>query len=303
MEVGERGGIRVTGHQQTSDPHIWAVGDAVEVRDRITDAWTLCPLAGPANRQGRIAADHIFGRAARFRGVLGTGIVRVFDLAAGLTGATERTLRQAGIPHEVLHLHPPSHAGYYPGAQPLSLKVRFAPEDGRLLGVQAVGADGVDKRLDVFAAALHAGMTVDDLAEIELSYAPPFGSAKDPVNLAGMAAQNVLRGDVALAQWPEIGRLDPAKQFLLDVRSPAEWDQGRLPGATLIPLPELRARVDELPRDKEIIVHCQSGQRSYFACRFLTQRGHRVRNLAGSYRTWMAARSTHPARPGQPSSN
>jgi NADPH-dependent 2,4-dienoyl-CoA reductase/sulfur reductase-like enzyme/rhodanese-related sulfurtransferase len=283
LEIGARGGIRVNEHQQTSDPRVWAVGDAVEVRDRITGEWTLLPLAGPANRQGRIAADHLLGRDSRYRGSLGTGLVRVFGLTAGMTGANEKTLRRVGIPYETLFLYPLSHAGYYPDAHPISLKVLFAPDTGKLLGAQIVGAAGVDKRLDVLATALHAGLTTDDLAELELGYAPPFGSAKDPVNLAGMAAQNVRRGDVRLAHWPDVEALDPRRQFLLDVRNPDEWETGHLPGATLIPLPELRARVDELPRDKEIIAYCRSGQRSYFACRFLSQRGYRVRNLAGSY--------------------
>lgn len=289
LEIGGRGGIRVNDSLQTSDPHIWAVGDAVEVRDFVTGAWGLVPLAGPANRQGRIVADNILGCPATYKGTLGTGIVRVFGLVAAATGANARTLRREGISFEALHLHPSSHAGYYPGAQPIALKVLFSPDNGKLLGVQAVGRDGIDKRIDVFATAIKAGMTVDDLADLELAYAPPFGSAKDPVNLAGMAAQNVRRGYVQTAQWNEVATLDPDKQFLLDVRGKAEVQAGAIPGATHIPLPELRARVGKLPLGKEIIVHCQSGQRSYFACRFLTQRGFRTRNLSGSYRTWKAA--------------
>ena len=218
LEIGARGGIRVNEHLQTTDPHIWAVGDAIEVRDAITGAWSVIPLAGPANRQGRIAADNIFGRPTRYYGTWGTAILRLFDLTAGCTGANEKTLRAAGIPYQALHLHPGSHAGYYPGGEPIALKVLFAPDTGKLLGAQAVGRDGVDKRLDVFATALKGGMTVHDLAELELAYAPPYGSAKDPANLAGMAAQNVLAGDVSLAQWHEVAALDPAKTVLLDVR-------------------------------------------------------------------------------------
>lgn len=291
LEIGSRGGIRVNDSLQTSDPHIWAVGDAIEVKDFVTGGWTLIPLAGPANRQGRIVADNILGQPTHYAGTLGTGIVRLFGLAAGATGANEKTLQREAIPYAVLHLHPPSHATYYPGAQPVALKVLFAPDTGRLLGVQAVGKDGIDKRLDVFATALKAGMTVDDLAELELAYAPPFGSAKDPVNLAGMAAQNVRRGYVRTAQWNEVAGLEPDRQFLLDVRSEEEFRNGHIPGATHIPLPQLRARVSEVPPDKEILVHCQSGQRSYFACRFLSQRGFNVRNLTGSYRTWKTATS------------
>jgi NADPH-dependent 2,4-dienoyl-CoA reductase/sulfur reductase-like enzyme/rhodanese-related sulfurtransferase len=289
LEIGERGGIRVNERMQTSDPSIYAVGDVVEVRDVITGAWSLIPLAGPANRQGRIAADNIMGRTASYKGTQGTAVLRLFGLTAGCTGANEKTLRAAGIACEVLHLHPASHAGYYPGAEPIAMKVLFAPETGKLLGAQAVGKDGVDKRLDVFATALKADMTMDDLAELELAYAPPFGSAKDPVNLAGMAAQNVLSGDVVLAQWHEIATLDPAKTLVLDVRRADERAKGCIPGSMHIPLDELRARIAELPKDKEIIASCQSGQRSYFACRLLAQHGFKVRNLAGSWRTFSTA--------------
>jgi NADPH-dependent 2,4-dienoyl-CoA reductase/sulfur reductase-like enzyme/rhodanese-related sulfurtransferase len=290
LEIGDAGGIRVDEQMRTSDPNIFAVGDAVEVRDAITGAWTLIPLAGPANRQGRIAADAIFGLPSRYTATLGTAIIRVFGLAAGCTGANAKTLPRAGIPFEAIHLHPNSHAGYYPGAKPIALKVLFCPKSGKLLGAQAVGADGVDKRIDVFATALKAGMTADDLAELELAYAPPFGSAKDPVNLAGMIAQNVLAGRMGVAQWSEVsGGADGAPFVLLDVREKAEVEAGRIPGSIHIPLGELRARLGELPRDREIIVHCQSGQRSYFASRILAQRGFRVRNLTGSYKTWKAA--------------
>jgi len=289
LEIGERGGIRVNERMQTSDPSIYAVGDVVEVRDVITGAWSLIPLAGPANRQGRIAADNIMGRTASYKGTQGTAVLRLFGLTAGCTGANEKTLRAAGIACEVLHLHPASHAGYYPGAEPIAMKVLFAPGTGKLLGAQAVGKDGVDKRLDVFATALKAGMTMDDLAELELAYAPPFGSAKDPVNLAGMAAQNVLSGDVVLAQWHEIATLDPSKTLVLDVRRADERAKGCIPGSMHIPLDELRARIAELPKDKEIIASCQSGQRSYFACRLLAQHGFKVRNLAGSWRTFSTA--------------
>lgn len=292
LELGTLGGVRVNASMQTSDPRIYAVGDAIEVHDRVTGAWSIIPLAGPANRQGRIAADNIFGRASRFEGTWGTAILRLFNLSAGCTGANERSLRKAGISFQALHLHPGSHAGYYPGAEPIAMKILFSPESGRLLGAQAVGHDGVDKRIDVLATALKAGMTMTDLAELELAYAPPFGSAKDPVNLAGMAAQNVLAGDVQLAQWGELASIDLERTLVLDVRRPDECAKGGIPGAVRIPLDELRARMNELPRDREIIVHCQSGQRSYFACRILSQNGFRVRNLTGSYRTWRTATST-----------
>lgn len=292
LELGELGGLRVDTHLRTSDPAIWAVGDAIEVRCRVTGRWQLIPLAGPANRQGRIAADNIFGRPATYEGTLGTAVLRLFRLTAACVGVNETTLRRLGRPHQALHLHPTSHAGYYPGAEPLALKILFDPDTGALLGAQAVGREGVDKRIDVVATALRAGLTVHDLADLELCYAPPFGSAKDPVNLAGMAAQNVLRGDVRLAQWWELPQLEPVRTVVLDVRSAAERASGHIPGSLHIPLPELRARLHELPRDKEIVVSCQSGQRSYFACRLLSQRGFHVRNLTGSFRTWsMAPRS------------
>jgi NADPH-dependent 2,4-dienoyl-CoA reductase/sulfur reductase-like enzyme/rhodanese-related sulfurtransferase len=304
LEIGERGGIRVNEHLQTSDPDIWAVGDAIEVRDAVTHQWALIPLAGPANRQGRIAADNIFGRPSRYEGTFGTAILRLFNLTAACTGASEKVLRKAGIPCQALHLHPGSHAGYYPGSQPIALKILFAPETGKLLGAQAVGHDGVDKRVDVLATALKAGMTVHELADLELAYSPPYGSAKDPVNLAGMAAENVIAGDVQLAQWNEVKA--PARVsetvvasserprgrngfILLDVRRLAERAKGFILGSVHIPLDELRARMDELPRQREIVIHCQTGQRSYFACRILSQHGFHVRNLSGSYRTWSAA--------------
>jgi NADPH-dependent 2,4-dienoyl-CoA reductase/sulfur reductase-like enzyme/rhodanese-related sulfurtransferase len=286
LEIGKLGGIRVNEYLQTSDPHIWAVGDAIEVRDGVTNQWALIPLAGPANRQGRIAADNILGRPSRYDHTWGTAILRLFNLTAGCTGANEKTLRRAAVPFKAIHLHPGSHAGYYPGAQPIALKVLFTPETGRLLGAQAVGHEGVDKRIDVLATALKAGLTVHDLAELELAYAPPYGSAKDPVNLAGMAAQNVLAGDVALAQWDEVASLDPVTTLLLDVRSLAERILGFIPDSIHIPLDELRQRLSELPRDREIITYCQTGQRSYNAARILSQHGFRVRNLTGSYRTW-----------------
>ncbi len=289
LEIGERGGIRVNEHLQTSDPHIWAVGDAIEVHDAATGAWSLIPLAGPANRQGRIAADRIFGRPSCYKGTWGTAILRLFDLTAACTGASEKILRDAGIPFEVIHLHPGSHAGYYPGASSIALKIMFAPDTGKLLGAQAVGSEGVDKRIDVLATALQAGMTVHDLAELELAYAPPFSAAKDPVNLAGMIAQNVLTGDVKVMQWHEIADLDPHKSVILDVRDDAERQQGYIPGSIHIPLPQLRLRLSELPYDREIVPYCRSGQRSYYACCILNQHGFRARNLTGSYRTWHAA--------------
>jgi len=292
LELGPTDGILVNAQLQTSDPHIWAVGDAIEVTHGATFAPALIPLAGPANRQGRIVADNICGLNSEYRGTLGTAVVRVFDIVAACTGANETLLGKSGINYEAIHLHPNSHAGYYPGAKSLALKILFAPENGRLLGAQAVGEDGVDKRIDVLATALYAGMTIDDLAELELAYAPPYGSAKDPVNLAGMAAQNLLTGLVRVAQWYDVPKLLEAGAVVVDVREPSERESGILPGSLSIPLGELRSRLAELPKDREILAHCASGQRSYNACRILMQHGFKCWNLTGSYKTWKAAESS-----------
>lgn len=289
LALGERGGVRVDERLRTSDPAIWAVGDAVEVSDPVTGSRGLVPLAGPANRQGRIVADNLCGRPSAYRGTLGTAIVRVFGLTAAASGANAKTLTRLNRPFQVVHLHPGSHAGYYPGAKPIHLKVLFAPDSGKLLGVQAVGADGVDKRVDVIATALHFGGTVHDLAELELSYAPPFGSAKDPVNLAGMAAGNILAGDVAVARWDEVEALVKAGAGVLDVREAGERAGGFIPDSLSIPLGQLRGRLGELDRGREWLVYCASGQRSYNACRVLAQHGYRCRNLTGAYRTWAPA--------------
>ncbi|QDU20668.1 FAD-dependent oxidoreductase [Urbifossiella limnaea] len=279
IEVGERGGIRVDEHMRTSDPDIFAVGDAIEVKDFVTGRWSLVALAGPANRQGRIAADVIAGRDSRYRGTQGTSIIGVFGGAAAWTGVSEKTLNRLGdTDYEKVYLFPNSHAGYYPGAKPIHLKVIFRKSDGRLLGAQAIGEDGpaVDKRISALAMALQLGGTVYDLEEAELCYAPQFGSAKDPVNFAGMVAANVLRGDMPLSHWGETeGRL------LLDVRDPAELVLESVPGAVNIPLPQLRSRLGELPRDREIHVICRSAQRAYYATRVLLQNGFTARTLGG----------------------
>ncbi|MFC2029982.1 FAD-dependent oxidoreductase [Chloroflexota bacterium] len=277
LEIGELGGIRVDDQMRTSDPDIFAVGDAVEVKDFGTGQWSLVALAGPANRQGRIAADVIAGRDARFRGTQGTAIVGLFGGAAAWTGVSEKTLVRLGqTDYEKIYLYPNSHAGYYPGAQYLAMKIIFRKSDGRLLGAQAVGRDGVDKRIDAFATAIQLGGTVYDLEEIELCYAPQFGSAKSPVNFAGMVAVDVLCGDMPLTHWNsgETG-------FLLDVRHPEELAVEQAPGAVNIPLDQLRARLGELPRDREIHVICRSGQRAYYATRILLQNGFKARNIAG----------------------
>ena len=272
----------------TSNPDIFAVGDAVEVRDFVTGQWTLIPLAGPANRQGRIAADVIAGRDSRFRGTQGTSICQIFEAAIAQTGASEKLLTQLGqTDFEKIYLYPNSHAGYYPGAKMLAIKVLFRKSDGRLLGAQVLGEDGVPKRIDAFAMAIQMGCTIYDLEEAELSYAPPYGSAKDPVNFAGMVAADILRGDMSVCHWNSVNN-----GFLLDVRNPPELAVEQVPGVLNIPLPQLRARLEELPRDRDILVICRSGQRAYYATRILLQNGFKARNVAGG----MLARS-HAASP------
>ena len=296
LPIGPTGGIVVDDHMRTADPAIWAVGDAVEVTHLVGGGPCLIPLAGPANRQGRIAADNVFGRPSVYRKTQGTAICKVFDLAIGMTGLSEKALRKAGRPCEKVYVHPASHAAYYPGASPLSLKLLFDPADGRVLGAQAVGADGVDKRIDVLAVAIRAGLTVQDLADQELAYAPPYGSARDPVNYAGFVAANVLAGDVALCHTEDVARPGPGR-LLLDVRTPKEVAGGTIPGALSIPLDDLRGRLGELPRDKEILAFCQVGLRGYLACRILAQKGFRCRNLSGGYKTYLAAVGTLPTEP------
>jgi NADPH-dependent 2,4-dienoyl-CoA reductase/sulfur reductase-like enzyme/rhodanese-related sulfurtransferase len=286
LEIGARGGIRTDAHMRTSDPKIWAVGDAVEVRDAVTGEWTVIPLAGPANRQGRVAAESICGRPSAFRGVQGTAVCGVFGTTVAATGASEKSLKRAGITaYEKVYLHPGSHAGYYPGARPIHMKLLFSTSDGRVLGAQAVGEEGVDKRIDVIAMAIQKGATVADLEEAELCYAPQFGAAKDPVNIAGMIAGNALRGDLPLAHWENLSDPDA---MLVDVREPAEFAAGHVPGAVNMPLSELRRRVGELPTDREIRLYCGVGQRAYYATRLLLQHGRRVRNLPGGWQTYQA---------------
>jgi NADPH-dependent 2,4-dienoyl-CoA reductase/sulfur reductase-like enzyme/rhodanese-related sulfurtransferase len=288
LAIGARGGIVVDERMRTSDPRIYAVGDAIEVRDVIVGQEIILPLAGPANRQGRVAAEAIAGRWTRFRGVQATAIVSVLGLTVATTGASEKGLRRAGVTdYGVVYLHPGHHAGYYPGATAIHLKLIYSPEDGRILGAQAVGREGVDKRIDVIATMVQMRGTVHDLAEVELCYAPQFGAAKDPVNVAGMMAANALRGDMPLADWSEIGRTGAV---LLDVREPDEFARGHLEGAVNLPLSELRRRMDEVPRGRELWVYCAAGQRAYYAQRLLMQRGLPVKNLSGGFTTYTMMR-------------
>ncbi|MCK5552890.1 MAG: FAD-dependent oxidoreductase [Deltaproteobacteria bacterium] len=294
LELGERGGIQVDDRMQTSDPNIWAVGDVVEVRDVVTGTWQPLALAGPANRQGRIAAatinavlnpDTSGGTAlVRFRGVQGTSVCSVFGLSIATTGTSEKALKRTEIDnYEKVYLHPHNHVTYYPGAKEMHIKLLFAKDDGRVLGAQAIGKSDVARRIDVIAMAIQLGGTVYDLEESELCYAPQFGAAKDPVNLAGMVAANYLRGDSPLAQWEQ---LDGTQAQALDVRTAAEHKKGHIPGAKNIPLNELRGRLGELSKAQEIWTVCQSGHRSYYATRILLQNGFRVKNLPGGMQTY-----------------
>jgi NADPH-dependent 2,4-dienoyl-CoA reductase/sulfur reductase-like enzyme/rhodanese-related sulfurtransferase len=296
LEAGPRGGIRVNDHLQTSDPDIYAVGDAIEVKDFVTGDPAQVPLAGPANRQGRIAADNIFGRSARYRGTQGTAIVRVFDKTAAMTGASEKVLKRANRPYRKVYVHPTHHAGYYPGAEAMTLKLLFDPQTGKVLGAQAVGGAGVDKRIDVLAVAIQAGLTVFDLEEMELAYSPQYGSAKDPINMAGFVAGGLLRGDHPQVDVEAV-LAAPAGEapYLVDVRTPQEYADGHIPEAVNLPVDDLRTRLGELPRDRQIGVYCQLGQRGYLATRILRQTGFRAANVGGGYKTY---RLLHPDRNG-----
>lgn len=285
LEVGERGGIVVDEHHRTSDPQIYAVGDAVVKRDALDGSQTLVPLANTANLQGRRVADHIAGQAGRSRPVLGTAIVGALGLQVATTGWNEKRLRAADRAYRAIHTHASSHATYYPGADSLSLKLLVDPETDAILGAQAIGRSGADKRIDVIAAAITGGITASALADLELAYAPQFGSAKDPVNMLGYIADNLRTGTARTVQWHEVEELQAQGVHVVDVRTPGEVAKGTIPGATNVPVDELRDRLDELP-DGPLVVTCQVGQRGHVAARLLTQLGRDVRNLDGGYRTW-----------------
>ena len=287
IECGPRGGIVTNTHMQTNDPDVYAVGDVVQVIDVISQEPTQIPLAGPANRQGRIAAEHIFGRDSTYRGTQGTAVVGVFERTAAMTGHSEKTLRRMERSYQKIYIHPNHHAGYYPGAEQMALKLLFDPNDGKVLGAQAVGGNGVDKRIDVVAMAIQAGMTVFDLEEAELCYAPQYGSAKDPINMAGFVAAGVLRGDHPVTHSDE--SIDYRKNedwFLLDVRSADEFSAGHIPGAINISVDALRERLGELPQRRKIATYCKVGQRGYLAMRILLQNGFDAANLSGGFTTW-----------------
>ncbi len=290
LELGVRGTIKVNEYLQTSDPSIYAIGDAVEVRHYIHGFETFVPLAWPANRQGRLVADHIHGFDVKYSGTLGTSIAKVFELTVAATGLNEKMLRALGISYEVVHIHPLSHAGYYPNAEPMTFKLIFNRETGRIYGAQAVGKEGVDKRIDVIATAIKGGLTVRDLPDLELAYAPPFSSAKDPVNMVGYVASNIMDGLVETVQWHEIDRIVEEGGVLIDVRTAEETARGMIRGSIHIPLDELRDRLHELPKGKTIYVTCQVGLRGYIAVRILQEHGFQAKNLDGGYRLYAAAK-------------
>ncbi|UOY94269.1 CoA-disulfide reductase [Ectobacillus sp. JY-23] len=293
LSLGIRGTIQVDEFLQTEDPFIYGVGDAIQVKDYINGTETMIPLAWPANRQGRIIADTLNGRKSPYRGTMGTSIVKVFETTVAATGNNEKTLRRLEIPYETVHVQANSHAGYYPGAHPILIKLLFCKESGRLYGAQCVGRDGVDKRIDVLATAIRAGLKATDLPDLELAYAPPYSSAKDPVNLAGYAAINIIEGLVETVQWNEIDELVAQGGYLIDVREPHELEQGKIKGSVNIPLDELRDHLGEIPKDKTLYVTCQLGMRGYLASRILTQHGFRVKNLDGGYKLYSTVFPNH----------
>ena len=285
LEIGERGGVKVNHHNQTSDPNIFAVGDAVEKEDAFDGSQTLIPLANVANRHGRVIADFIAGKKTRYVPAIGTAIVKVFDLAVATSGWNEKKLRTAGRDYVAIHNHPASHAGYYPGGQGMALKLLIDPKTQLILGVQGVGKDGVDKRIDVIATAMRGGITAPELADLELAYAPPYGSAKDAVNMLGYISENVLSGLTPTVQWHEVEAKVTAGYSILDVRSVGEVDRGTLPRAINIPIDEIRERKEEIPQGK-LLVTCQVGQRGHAATRLLRELGYDAVNLDGGYATW-----------------
>jgi NADPH-dependent 2,4-dienoyl-CoA reductase/sulfur reductase-like enzyme/rhodanese-related sulfurtransferase len=289
LAIGERGGIAVDEGMRTSDEHIFAVGDAVEVVDFVTGQKSMVPLAGPANKQGRIAADNICGLNSRYEGTQGSAIIKIFDMTAASTGINEKTAKRLDLDYDKVFVWLPGHAGYYPGAKSTSAKVIFEKVTGRILGAQMVGFYGVDKRCDVLATAIRAGMTAFDLTRLELCYAPPYSSAKDPVNMAGFVIENLLTGKVKQIHWHDVDALPrDGSVTLLDTRSEWEASKGMIEGFVNIPLDSLRSRLEELDKTKTVYAHCHSGMRSYIAARILAQNGFDVYNIAGGYRLYMA---------------
>ncbi|MFI8707843.1 CoA-disulfide reductase [Bacillus sp. NPDC077411] len=296
LELGVRNTIKVNETLQTSDPSIYAIGDAIEVKDFVTETETMIPLASPANRQGRLLADIIHGHAdSIYKGTMGTSIAKVFELTVASTGVNEKVLQRLDLPYEVVHVQANSHAGYYPNAYPVLLKLIFNKETGEIYGAQAVGQVGVDKRIDVIATAMKGKLKVMDLPDLELSYAPPYSSAKDPVNMVGYVASNIIEGLVDIVGWHEIDHIVEKGGYLIDVREPHELKQGIIKGSVNIPLDELRDRLHEIPTDQEIYITCQLGMRGYVAARILMENGYEVKNVDGGFKLYRAVLPNHVA--------
>jgi NADPH-dependent 2,4-dienoyl-CoA reductase/sulfur reductase-like enzyme/rhodanese-related sulfurtransferase len=287
LKIGETGGLWVDIQQRTSDPNIFAAGDAVEKNGVLTGEQTLIPLANLANRHGRLVADVIAGREVRAHAAVGTVILGAFGTAVGITGLSEKAAKKAGIAHQIIHIHPNNHAGYYPGSKRLSMKVLFDPATGKILGAQANGEDGVDKRIDVIATAMHGGLTIEDLMDLELAYAPQFGSAKDAINIAGYVGNNVFSDTTPTLQWHELEAARAAGAQVVDVRSGGEHGYAHIPGTLNIPVEQLRDRLDEI-QTEDVVVYCQVGQRGHIATQILRANGANVRNLDGGFLTWSA---------------
>ena len=291
LKIGKRGGIKVDATMRTSNPDIYAVGDAAEVKDFVTGLPTMTALAGPANKQGRIAADNALGRKSMFRGTLGSTVVKIFDLTIASTGTNEKVLKRNNIPYLVSFTHSGSNASYYPGSAMMAIKLIFSPSSGKILGAQIIGMKGVDKRIDVLATAIHGAMTVYDLEELELAYAPPYSSAKDPINIAGFVATNILKGDIETINWNDLSDINRTQTILIDMRNKDELDTaGGIEGALHIPLNELRQKLPELDKEKNYIPFCALGLRAYIGHRILVQNGIQSKNLSGGYKTYLGAK-------------
>lgn len=291
IEVNEKGAIVVNSKMKTSNDDIYAVGDAIQVMDFVNKKPTMIPLAWPANRQGRLVADILSGKNVEYKGTLGSLVAKVFDLTVAATGNNEKTLRDLDIPYEAIHIHPASHAGYYPGATQISFKMLFDPNTGKILGAQGVGKEGVDKRIDLIANSIKAGFTVYDLQDTEVCYAPPYNSAKDPVNMMGYYGANIMENIVENTQWYEIEDLVKNEEYILDVREEYEVSNGSIKNVVNIPLGQLRNRLNEIPKDKKIYVCCQVGLRGYIACTILNQYGYNTSNIDGGYKTFSSIKN------------
>lgn len=291
LEINEKGAIVVNSKMRTSDEDIYAVGDAVQVIDFVNKKPTMIPLAWPANRQGRLVADILSGKDVEYKGTLGSLVAKVFDLTVAATGNNEKTLRDMGIPYEAVHIHPASHAGYYPGATQISFKMLFNPKTGEILGAQGVGKHGIDKRIDLIANSIKAGFTVYDLQDTEVCYAPPYNSAKDPVNMMGYCGANIMENIVENTQWYEIEDLVRNDEYILDVREEYEVENGSIPNVINIPLGQLRDRLNEIPKNRKIYVCCQVGLRGYIACTILNQYGYNTSNIDGGYKTYSSIKN------------